>query len=182
MSTKHDLIHSILTILKHNKDGSYATQANRKTQLIKFATDLLEKGFYLRNIHQLKPKHVYRMLETWKEDELGVGTMKNRMANIRWLCEKINKPGLIPANNEEMNIEKRQYVTNKDKSIELDESKLEKITDPDVKMSLLLQQAFGLRKEESIKIRINEAVVGNLLKLQGPWCKNGRPRDVEIRY
>ena len=182
MSTEHNLVHSILVILKHNKDGSYATQANRRTQLLKFARDLLGKGFYLRNIHQLKPKHVYRMTEDWKANELGSGTMKNRMANIRWLCEKINKPGLVPASNDEMHIEKRQYITNKDKSIELDEQKLEKIDDPDVKMSLQLQQVFGLRKEESIKIRIHEAVQGNKLCLQGPWCKNGKPREVEIRY
>ena len=119
MATKHDLRHSVLTILKHNKDGSFATQANRKTQLLKLADDLLARGFYLRNIHQLKAKHIYHIIDAWNKSELNAGTIKNRMANIRWLCEKLNKPGLIPANNEALRIEKRQYVSNRDKSIEL---------------------------------------------------------------
>ncbi len=181
MSTKHDLKHSVLSILKHNKDGSFATQANRKTQLLKLADDLLARGFYLRTIHQLKAKHIYQMVDSWKKAGLNVGTIKNRMANIRWLCEKLNKPGLIPTNNDALNIEKRQYLSNRDKSIELDEDKLEKISDPDVKMSLRLQQAFGLRKEESIKIKIQEAEQGDNLCLQGSWCKNGRSRVVPIR-
>lgn len=105
MSTKHDLKHSILSILKHNKDGSFATQSNRRDQLLKLAEDLLGKGFYLRNIHQLKAKHIYQMIEAWKSDGLSAGTIKNRLANIRWLCEKINKPGLIPTRNDALNIE-----------------------------------------------------------------------------
>src|SRR3989338_4364936 len=181
MSTKHDLKHSVLSILRHNKDGSFATQANRRTQLLKIAEDLLAKGFYIRNIHQLKAKHIYRMLDWWRSEALSAGTIKNRMANVRWLCEKINKPGLIPADNEALKVEKRQYVTNRDKSIELMAEKLDKITDANVKLSLQLQQAFGLRKEESIKLKIHEAVQGNILKLKGAWCKSGRQREVPIR-
>lgn len=181
MSSKHDLKHSILSILRHNKDGSFATQSNRRTQLLKLATDLLEKGFYLRNIHQLKSKHIYRMVAAWRSGGLSTGTIKNRMCNIRWLCEKINKPGLVSASNDTLKIEKRQYVTNRDKSIELDEKRLEKMTDPNVKMSLRLQKAFGLRKEESIKIKIHEAYKDNFLALQGSWCKNGRPRQLAVR-
>ena len=181
MATKHDLKHSVLTILRHNKDGSFATQANRRTQLLKLAEDLLAKGFYIRNIHQLKAKHIYRMLDHWKAGGISVGTIKNRMANVRWLAEKINKPGIIPISNDQLKIERRQYITNKDKSIELTAEKIEKITDENVKLSLQLQQAFGLRKEESIKIKIYEAVQESLLKLRGAWCKSGREREVPIR-
>jgi len=173
MSAKHDLKHSVLSILKHNKDGYYATQSNRRTQLLKLAEDLLSKGFYLRNIHLLKAKHIYRMVEAWQSEGLSSGTIKNRMANIRWLCDKINKPVLIPANNDVLHINRRRYITNQDKSIELDEKKLEKITDANVEFSLRLQQAFGLRKEESIKIKIHEAVKGDNLVLLGSWCKMG---------
>ena len=181
MSTKHDLKHSVLSILRHNKDGSFATQANRRTQLLKIAEDLLARGFYIRNIHQLKAKHIYRMLDGWKAEGLSAGTIKNRMANVRWLAEKINKPGIIPTSNDQLKIERRQYITNKDKSIELTADKLNKITDADEKLSLQLQQAFGLRKEESIKIKIHEAVQGNVLKLRSSWCKGGREREIPIR-
>ena len=167
MAAKHDLRHSVLTILKHNKDGSFATQANRKTQLLKFSDDLLALRFYLRNIHQLKAKHIRRILESWQNAGISVGTIKNRMANIRWLCEKINKPGLIPANNDALKIERRCYITKQNKSIVIDDDVLNKIEDKNVIMSLRLQQAFGLRKEESIKIKIHQAVQGDTLVLQG---------------
>lgn len=55
-------------ILEIDKDGSFATQANRETQLLKFGDDLLAKGFYVRNIHQLKAKHIYHMLAAWKSE------------------------------------------------------------------------------------------------------------------
>lgn len=72
-------------------------------------------------------------------------------------------------------------MTNQDKSINLDENKLDKISDANIKMSLQLQKVFGLRKEESIKIKIHEAVIGDKLVLHGSWCKNGRSRTLEIR-
>ena len=181
MAAKHDLRHSILSVLRHNKDGSFATQANRETQLLKFGDDLLANGFYMRNIHQLKAKHIYHMVAVWKIQEISIGAIKNRMSNIRWLCEKINKPGLIPADNDALKIDRRQYVTGQDKSISIQEADLSKITDQNVIMSLRLQQSFGLRKEESIKIKIHQAVQGDTLVLQGSWCKNGRVRVVPIR-
>lgn len=181
MSARHDLRHSIFSVLKHNKDGSFATQANRETQLLKFGDDLLAKGFYIRNIHQLKAKHIHCMLESWNNLGISVGTIKNRLANIRWLCEKINKPGLIPANNDALKIGRRQYITGKNKSINIQETDLSKITDQNVLLILRLQQAFGLRREESIKIKIHQAVQSDTLVLQGSWCKNGRARVVPIR-
>ena len=49
-------------------------------------------------------------------------------------------------------------------------------------MSLILQREFGLRREESIKIRIHQAVVGDELHLKYSWCKGGRARVIKIRY
>ena len=47
-------------------------------------------------------------------------------------------------------------------------------------MSLRLQQAFGLRREESIKIRPSGADQGNALRLQASWTKGGRERVIPI--
>ena len=82
------------------------------------------------------------------------------------------KHAMIPARNASLNIPKRRSITNDDKAIRLSAGDLSKIIDSNVKMSLMLQRAFGLRREESIKIRIHRAVVGNTLRLQGSWCKN----------
>jgi hypothetical protein len=48
-------------------------------------------------------------------------------------------------------------------------------------MSLRLQAAFGLRREESIKIQPAWADRGNLLALKDTWTKGGRPRVVPVR-
>ena len=182
MSAKSDLKHSIINILKHNKDGSFKTQAIRKERLLLVVEQLAEDGFKIRHIRQLKLKHVKCLVNRWLVQRLSAGTIKNRMTDLRWVMEKVGKESMIPKSNAKLNIPKRQYVTHQDKSIELSEDHLSKITDMRTKLSLILQREFGLRREESIKIRINQAVVGNELCLQGSWCKNGRPRKIKIIY
>jgi integrase len=48
-------------------------------------------------------------------------------------------------------------------------------------MSLELQQAFGLRREEAIKIRPDLADRGDTLWLKPSWTKGGRERIIPIR-
>lgn len=48
-------------------------------------------------------------------------------------------------------------------------------------MSLELQQAFGLRREEAMKIRPCIADRDDRLFLQASWTKGGRERIVPIR-
>jgi len=182
MSAKSDLKHSIMQTVKHNKDGSFETQANRKERLLLMANQLSEGGYKIRHIKQLKYKHVKYLVDRWLAEQLNAGTMKNRMTDLRWVLDKFGKAAEIPRSNAAFGIPKRQYVTNQDKSITVSENDLSKITDENVKMSLILQRAFGLRRKESIKIRINEAVLGDELRLKGEWCKNGRPRTIKIQY
>lgn len=47
-------------------------------------------------------------------------------------------------------------------------------------MSLQLQQAFGLRREESIKFQPGYADRGDHIALKGSWTKGGRERSVPI--
>ena len=171
MSAKSDLKHSIINILKHNKDGSFKTQAVRKERLLLVVEQLAEDGYKIRHIRQLQLKHVKFLVNRWLVQGLSAGTIKNRMTDLRWVMEKVGKESMIPQSNAKLNIPKRQYVTHQDKSIELSEGDLSKITDMNTKLSLILQREFGLRREESIKIRINQAVVGNELCLQGSWAK-----------
>ncbi len=182
MSAKHDLQHSIIQLLKHNKDGSFKTQANRKERLLYMAEQLAEGGYKICHIKQLKFKHVKYLVNHWLQAQLSPGTIKNRMTDLRWSLSKFNKADVIPASNAALNIPNRKYATNEDKSINMTEGDLSKITDQNVKMSLILQREFGLRREESIKIRINQAVVGDELRLKGGWCKNGRARIIKIQY
>jgi Integrase len=43
-----------------------------------------------------------------------------------------------------------------------------------------MQQAFGLRREESMKFQPRYADRGNCIVLKGSWTKGGRPRTVPI--
>jgi hypothetical protein len=84
---------------------------------------------------------------------LAVGTIKNRMAELRLGAEKIDKQNVVARDNEHYGIGNRRHVTNVSKARELTTGDLSKITDPYAWMSLQPQAAFGLRRGESIKVR-----------------------------
>jgi hypothetical protein len=128
----------------------------------------------------LKPKHVERLVERWKAEGLAVGTIKNRMAALRWWAEKIGKQNVIARDNDRYSIGHREYVTNVSKARELRSGDLGRITDPYTAMSLRLQAAFGLRREESIKIRPEWADRGDWFALKDTWTKGGRSREIPI--
>jgi hypothetical protein len=48
-------------------------------------------------------------------------------------------------------------------------------------MSLELQQAFGLRREEAIKFKPSYADRGNRLVLKDTWTKGGKAREIPVR-
>ncbi len=64
---------------------------------------------------------------------------------------------------------------------ELDADKLAAVSYPYTALSLRLQEAFGLRREESIKLRPTWADRGDALHLKASWTKGGKERDVPIR-
>ena len=96
-----------------------------------------------------------------------MGTIKNRMAELRWWAEKIGKQNVIARDNDHYGIGNRQYVTNVSKARQLTGGDLARIMDPYTAMSLRLQAAFGLRRGESIKIRPEWADRGDRLALWG---------------
>ncbi len=104
---------------------------------------------------------------------------RNRLAHLRWWAEKVGKAGIIPADNTQLGVPERRFVTNENKARELGDS-LDKVNDLYVRMSLALQQAFGLRREESIKFRPSYADRGDCIVLKGSWTKGGRERSVPI--
>jgi len=138
-------------------------------------------GFRHMQAASLKPKHVDALVERWKAESLSAGTIKNRMTELRWWAEKIAKQNVIARDNDRYGIGKRQYVTNVSQSRELTTGDLAKVTDPYTVLSLKLQAAFGLRREESIKIRPQWADRGDRLVLKASWTKGGRAREIPIR-
>ena len=164
-----------------NRDGSNSTQAGRERILTQIANQLDDLNFKNLTAQGLKPKHIDALVERWKDEGLSAGTIKNRMAHLRWWSEKINKPSIIAKGNDHFGIDHRVYVTNVSKAQQLDQQKLESISDAHVKMSLKLQEAFGLRREESIKFIGAWADHGDKIVLKDTWCKGGREREIPIR-
>ena len=108
-----------------------------------------------------------------------IPTIKNRMTHIRFWAGNINKPGMIPKSNAELGIDQRVLVTNTNKGQVLD-GRLHEINSPLVQMSVRLQAAFGMRREESIKFNPSRDDKGDSLTLEA-GTKGGRPRSVPIK-
>lgn len=174
-----DLTYTLRQLCLRNRDGSHATQADRQRSLSLAARQLREAGFRQMRATSLKGKHVETLLQRWQAEGLSAGTLKNRMAHLRWWAEKVGKAGILPADNTKLGIPDRHYVTNESKARELGDG-LNRITDPHVCMSLRLQAAFGLRREESIKFQPRHADRGDHIAIKGSWAKGGRDRTVPI--
>ena len=174
-----DLTYALRQLCQRNRDGSYTTQADRMRSLSLAARQLREAGFRQMKASSLKGRHVQALLERWQGEGLSSGTIKNRLSHLRWWAEKIGKSGILPADNTQLGVAERRYVTNISKAQELSTG-LEQITDVHVRMSLQLQAAFGLRREEAIKFQPSYADRGDHIALKGSWTKGGRERTVPI--
>jgi integrase len=176
-----DLNYQLMKLCRDNRDGGYSTQATRRRLLDLIANQLQQLGFRRMQPKSLKPKHVNALVSLWKDQGIGVGTLKNRLSVLRWWARKVNKPSLMASDNSVYGIGKREYVARVSKAQELDESKLSSISDPYVRLSIRLQVAFGLRREEAIKFSPGYAIQGDHIRLKSSWTKGGRARTVPIR-
>ena len=141
---------------------------------------LFKLGFRKMSVHSLKPKHVQALVDNWKLQGLNPGTIKNRMACIRWWAEKVGKSSVIPRDNTLLGIDESKFSSNESKGKELSEAKLIKVKDEHVRLSLELQKAFGLRREEAIKFIPSYADHENFIRLKKSWTKGGKQREVPI--
>ena len=58
---------------------------------------------------------------------------------------------------------------------------LSRVREEHIRVSLELQRAFGLRREECLKFMPHLADKGDRLVLKASWCKGGRKREIPIR-
>jgi hypothetical protein len=175
------LNHQLKQLCRHNREGSFGTQNRRERELTLIADQLHEIGFRGMNSHSLKPKHVEGLVRHWLEREVAVGTIKNRMAAVRWWARKVNRQNVVARSNDFYGIPNRIFVTDSSKAKSVSATQLEKVRDVHVRMSLELQQAFGLRREESIKFIPHYADQGDHLVLKPSWTKGGKARTLPIR-
>ncbi len=175
------LNHQLKQLCQHNREGSFGTQVRRERELTLIANQLHALGYRGMNDHSLKPKHVEALVGHWLEKEVATGTIKNRMAAVRWWARKVNRQNVVARSNDHYGIPNRQFVTNISKAKSVLEADLAKVRDEHVRMSLELQQAFGLRREEAIKFIPTYADQGDHLVLKPSWTKGGKARVIPIR-
>lgn len=163
-----------------NRQGSYGTQDKRFHALQAIADDLYASGKKQISIHSLKAKWVYQLIGIWKARGCSPATIKNYMSHIRFWARQVGKDDVTNRSNKDYGIEDRQYLSNGNKAIQLPESALENVTDDHVRMSLRLQQVFGLRREEAIKFFPAYADQGDHIQLKASWTKGGKAREVPV--
>jgi len=176
-----DLNYQLKQICRRNRDGSYTTQRDRERLLTQIADQLHELGYRHMSAQSLKPKHIEALVKNWQGQELSAGAMKNRLAVIRWWAQKVNRQNVVARSNDYYGIPNRQFVTNTSKARSVGEEELGKIRDARVRMSLELQQAFGLRREEAIKFMPDYADRSDHIVLKESWTKGGKARTIPVR-
>ena len=177
----HQLIYELKQLADTYREGSYATQHNRRHMLMQMGEQLVAAGYKKMHAGDLKGRHVTALLAQWTAQALSPDTIRNRLAVVRWWAVKVQKVAILPKDNASYGLPRRQRVARTSKARELPPDTLTQVRDRYVRMSLQLQRAFGLRREESIKIHPVQADQGTRLVLKGSWTKGGRPRAIPIR-
>lgn len=176
-----NLNYQLKQLCQNNRDGSYSTQHNRERILTLAADQLHALGYRGLDARSLKPKHVEALVKHWQSSDISIGTQKNRMSALRWWAQKVDRQNVIARSNDFYGIPDRCFVTNASKAKDLKSDALSRVKDDYVRLSLMLQQAFGLRREEAIKFQPRYADRGDHLLLKDTWTKGGKARSIPVR-
>jgi len=171
----------LMKLTQGHREGSYGTQAMRWRDLNLMANQLEQLGFKNLRAKNLKPRHVEALIRHWREQKLSIGSIKNHMSHLRWWTNKLGISSVIPKDNHTLGIEDRTYVTNVNKAVVLTAEQLSQVQDAHIAVSLKLQEVFGLRREEAMKLQPSYADRADTLVLKSSWTKGGRPREIPIR-
>jgi len=171
--------YSINEIVKISSYRSYASRNDMKVMLKKSIRDLHHLGFKIGHVKGFKAKHIYKLVEYWKEGEKSAGTIKNYLSKFRELGKILKDDRLVSSDNQVYNIGSRKYFPTENKAIHSPD--FSKCTDPLIRLSMEGQYLFGLRREESIKFIVSKAYTGGLsIHLERTWTKGGIERTIPI--
>lgn len=175
----NNLTFQIVSILKHNRDGSFATQ-NKRSTVLKRAACLLWEKFPRLKLQNLKRKHLDYLIEFWKDHK----SIKTELSHIRWLLQKIDKEYLLPRSNDDLGIPRRIMIANENKTwigkVDIRE-KIQNISKENKTAGYLFQACllFGLRFKEAALFCPHENTKEDRIEVFY-GTKGGRRREVEI--
>ncbi len=169
----------LVRLAKRNRDGSFGTQKNRQRGLVAIAGEIRQLGFELKTARSVKPKHIDALVNHWRDSGLSKATMRNRMSWLRWWAQKVDKVSILHKDNAKYELND-ETVERENLAFDLRQNQLDGLTDQHVQASVMLQAAFGLRREEAMKMIPKEAIHKDCIRLKGSWTKGGRPRTIPI--
>ena len=85
----------LLRLLEGDRRGSHGTRRGRRYVLAQAAETLHRLGYRGLRARGFKGRHIEALVAEWRRQGLSDGTMRNRMAHLRWLARKIGKPGIV---------------------------------------------------------------------------------------
>lgn len=174
------LNYQLKVLCEHNRDGSFVNRAKRATSLQSIADELHNLGYIHINAHSLKRKHVVALIKHWDKNGISPRSQANRVAFIRWWAKKVGRAHLLGSNNAELGMMGASRKVTQSKAWTITPDQLQRVSDPYIRLSIQMQQAFGLRREEALKFKPSYADHIDYISLKGSWTKGGRPRDIPV--
>ena len=89
----------LLRLLEDDRQGSHGSRRARRYVLAQAVETLHQLGYRGLRARGLKGRHIKALVAEWRRQGLADGTVKNRMAHLRWLANKIGKPGIMRRDN-----------------------------------------------------------------------------------
>ena len=89
----------LLRLLEDDRQGSHGSRRARRYVLTQAAETLHRLGYRGLRAKELKGRHIEALVAEWRRQGLSDGTVKNRLAHLRWLAKKIGKPGIVRRDN-----------------------------------------------------------------------------------
>ena len=89
----------LLRLLEDDRQGSHGTRPARRHVLAQAAETLHRLGYRGLRARGFKGRHVVALVAEWRMQGLSDGTVRNRMAHLRWLARRIGKPGIVRKDN-----------------------------------------------------------------------------------
>ena len=184
----------VQAVWKHRGDLSEKTLANRRQEVKQIGAQLWAGGYPLTELRQLKGRSIDFLLDVWQGKRadsctgrvraLAPATLENKISTLRRICEWAGKPGLVPKTSRKLRLVPRERYerSNVAWSLKTEGKNVERIPAdlPHIRYAVRLQEAFGLRKKEALRLNVADADKGGRLYVVA-GTKGGRPRWVPIR-
>ena len=170
--------HSVYALMKkHQHHMSFSQRHSMTSRMTTTGKDLHSLGYGLRNVQKMKQKHIQALVTHWKEKKLSVGTIKNRLSDLKFACKQAGRAAVMNTSITQ-EVGQRHYTATHDRAVVMEG--VSAVSDQHLQHALTLQREFGLRREECLKIIPSLADQGDALWLKGSWTKGKVERWVPI--